>query len=180
MSEMKRTRTFKIALGGICLALTVVFMFGGTFIPGIDLTLFAIASLFTAVMIVETGIGGGLLLFVAACLLGFFLIPNKLAILPYVCFFGYWAIPKYYLEKISAPAVQIGCKCACFVLILSVLLLGFREVLADAIDLPGYPVAVLIGAGTLILLLYDYVLTLLVGWYLRRIRREGEEKLKLS
>lgn len=177
---MNRTRTFKIALGGICLALTVLFMFGGTFIPGIDLTLFAIASLFTAVMIVETGIGGGALLFVAACLLGFFLLPNKLAILPYVCFFGYWAIPKCYIEKISAPAGQIACKCAAFIVILSVCLLGFREVFVSAADLPDYPSVVLIIAGTLLLLLYDYVLSLLIAWYFRRIRRGGEENLKLS
>ena len=177
---MKRSRTFKIALGGICLALTVIFMFGGTFVPGIDLTLFALASLFTAVMVIETGIGGGAMLFAAACLLGFFLIPNKIAILPYVCFFGYWAIPKYFIEKISAPVWQIACKCAVFAVILCVGLLGFREVFAQAIDLPGYPVLVLIIAGILILLLYDYVLTLLIGWYSRRIRRDGPEKLKLS
>ena len=177
---MKRTRSFKIALGGICLALTVLFMFGGTFIPGIDLTLFALASLFTAVMVVETGIGGGALLFIAACLLGFFLVPNKLAILPYVCFFGYWAIPKYYIEKISAPAGQIACKCAVFIAILCVCLLGFKEVFAQALDLPGYPVILLIAGGTALLLLYDYVLTLLIGWYYRRIRREGSDKLKLS
>ena len=177
---MERSRTFKIALGGILLALTVIFMFGGTFIPGIDLTLFAIASLFTAVMVVETGIGGGIMLFVAACLLGFFLVPNKFAILPYVCFFGYWPIPKYYIEKISATAGQIACKCAVFIAILCIALLGFHEVFAQATSLPDYPIAVLIIAGLFILLLYDYVLTLLIGWYFRRIRRDTESNLKLS
>ena len=79
---MERSKTFQIALGGICLALTIAFMFGGSFVPGIELTLFAVSSLFTAVMIIETGTLGGVLLFAAACLLGFFLIPNKAAILP--------------------------------------------------------------------------------------------------
>lgn len=180
MQQFKRSRTFKIALGGVCLALTVLFMFGGTVVPGIDLTLFALASLFTAVMVIETGVGGGALLFVAACLLGFFLLPNKLALLPYVCFFGYWAIPKYYIEKISAPAGQIACKCAVFAAVLCVALLGFRELFAKAVDLPGYPAAVLIVAGILILLLYDYVLTCLIHWYDRRIRKASNDNLKLS
>ena len=180
MNTNHRSRTFQIALGGICLALTVLFMFGGTVVPGIDLTLFAISSLFTAVMIIETGIGGGALLFIAACLLGFFLLPNKLAILPYVCFFGYWPILKLYLEKISAPAVQIVCKCAVFALILCILLLGFREVFAQAVDLPGYPAVLLIPGGIALLLLYDYVLTLLIGWYNRRIKHIGNDHLKLS
>lgn len=180
MQAPKRTHPFKIALGGICLALTVIFMFGGTVVPGIDLTLFALSSLFTAMMIIETGVGGGALLFIAACLLGFFLLPNKPAILPYVCFFGYWPILKIYLEKISAPAGQIACKCAVFAIILSAGLFGFRELLAAGIDLPDFPAAVLLIAGILILLLYDYVLTCLINWYYRRIKHAGGDHLKLS
>ena len=72
----------KIALGGICLALTVIFLFGGSIVPGIELTLFAISSLFTAVMILETGVKGGVLLYAGAVLLGFAIIPNKLAMIP--------------------------------------------------------------------------------------------------
>ena len=104
---MERSTTFKIALGGICLALTVVFMFGGSFVPGIELTLFALSSLFTAVMIIESGIGGGAMLFAAACLLGFFLIPNKPAILPYIVFFGYWPILKLFFEKIKIGRAHV-------------------------------------------------------------------------
>lgn len=81
---MERTKTFKIALGGICLALTLIFMFGASFVPGIELTLFAIASLFTAVMIIETGVGGGIMLYIGAALLGLILLPNKPAMVPYI------------------------------------------------------------------------------------------------
>lgn len=180
MQLPQRSRTFKLALGGICLALTIIFMFGGTIVPGIDLTLFALSSLFTAVMLIETGIGGSVLLFIAACLLGFFLLPNKLAILPYVAFFGYWPILKYFLEKISAPAGQIACKCAFFALVLCAGLFGFKEALASSISLPDFPVVALVIAGILVFLLYDYVLTCLISWYCRRIRRDAPENLKLS
>ncbi len=178
---MERSKTFQIALGGICLALTIAFMFGGSFVPGIELTLFAVSSLFTAVMIIETGTLGGVLLFAAACLLGFFLIPNKAAILPYIFFFGYWPILKLYAERISRPVLQIVCKCAFFALVLCVCLLGFRELFASAVSLPDFPVVVLIAAGTGLLLLYDLILTYLIHYYFRRIKRTGrEEDLKLS
>ena len=85
---MKTSKTMKIALGGICLALTVIFLFGGSFVPGIELTLFAISSLFTAVMILETGVKGGVLLYAGAVLLGFAIIPNNLAMIPSAFFFG--------------------------------------------------------------------------------------------
>ena len=39
MVNLKNTKTSKLALGGICLALTVVFMFAGSIVPGIELTL---------------------------------------------------------------------------------------------------------------------------------------------
>ena len=178
---MERSTTFKIALGGICLALTVVFMFGGSFVPGIELTLFALSSLFTAVMIIETGIGGGAMLFAAACLLGFFLIPNKPAILPYIVFFGYWPILKLFFEKITRPALQLLCKCGFFALVLCVCLLGFRTLFASAVSLPDFPVGILIVAGTGLLLLYDCILTYLINYYYRRFKHLGNEKdLKLS
>ena len=32
----RNSRTFKITLGGICLALAVIFMFAATFVPGVN------------------------------------------------------------------------------------------------------------------------------------------------
>lgn len=177
---MPRSRTFKIALGGICLALTVICMFGAAFIPGVDLTLFALSSLFTAVMIIETGLGGGALLFAGASILGLVLLPNKIAMIPYICLFGYYGILKYFIEKINAPAGQIACKCAFFALVLCVGLLGFRAVLAEAVSLPDYPSAVLIIAGTLMMMVYDLIFTGLINWYYRRIKRVGPDTMKLS
>ena len=56
-------KIFRMTLGGICLALTVISMYASSIVPGIELTLLAISSLFTAVMLIETGVGGALLLY---------------------------------------------------------------------------------------------------------------------
>ncbi len=179
---MKRNKTFKIALGGLCLALAVIFMFGASFVPGIDMTLFAIASLFTVIMIIETGVGGGLLIYVGACILGLILVPAKLALIPYVFFFGYYGILKYFIEKSKSGVVQISLKLIFFAALLCLGLLGFKAVLASAVDLPDFPVAVLIIGGTLMLLVYDYILTFLINFYRRRFGpvREPEQPPKLS
>lgn len=168
---MKRTKTFKLALGGICLALTLIFMFGASFVPGIELTLFAIASLFTAVMVIETGVGGGILLYIGAVLLGLMLLPNKLALIPYIFFFGYWCIVKYFIEKIKSGAIQIIIKLIFFAALLCITLLFFAEILTGSINLPDYSTAVLIAAGTLFLLLYDCIVTFLIGFYLKRLQK---------
>ena len=177
---MKTSKTMKIALGGICLALTVIFLFGGSIVPGIELTLFAISSLFTAVMILETGVKGGVLLYAGAVLLGFAIIPNKLARIPYAFFFGYYGIVKYYIEKLPGRWIQLALKTGLFAVLLSSGLIGFKKLLLGSIHLPDYPVWLLILAGIAFLLLYDFVYTFLIGFYLRRIKGRGIDGMKLS
>ncbi|MDO4486240.1 MAG: hypothetical protein Q4C46_06550 [Bacillota bacterium] len=177
---MKRTKTFKLSLGGICLALTIIFMSAGSFVPGIELTLFALSSIFTAVMILETGVGGGIILYAAAALLGFIIIPNKLALIPYVFLFGYYGILKYFIEKIPNAIVQVAVKAVFFAALLCLGLLGFRELLLGSIKLPDYPAAVLIIGGILMMLLYDYIFTMIINFYIRRFQNKGMDNMKLS
>lgn len=177
---MKSSNTSKIALGGICLALTAVFMFAGSIVPGIELTLFAVSSLFTAVMIIETGVRGGMLLYAAASILGLIIIPNKLAIIPYAFFFGYYGILKYYIEKFKSRYVQLTVKIVFFAIVLCTGLIGFRELLLGSIHLPDYPVAILIISGTAMMAVYDYIYTMLINFYMRRIKNKGADNMKLS
>lgn len=177
---MRKNNTFKLALGGICLALTLIFMFAGSIVPGIELTLFAVSSVFVAVMIIEAGIGGGVLLYAAAVLLGIVIIPNKPAIIPYAFLFGYYGILKFYIEKIHSAVLQIAVKAAFFALALCIGLLGFKELLLGSIHLPDYPVWLLIAAGILMLLVYDYIYTLIINLYIKRIKNRGADNFKLS
>lgn len=177
---MKQTKTSKIALGGICLALTMVFMFAGSVVPGIELTLFAISSLFTAVMILEAGTGSAVLLYAAAVLLGLIILPNKLAIIPYAFFFGYYGIFKFYAEKLKSRWAQLSCKLLLFAAVLCVGLLGFKSLLLGSIALPDYPVWILISGGIAMMLLYDYIFTFFIRFYLRRIKNRGADNIKLS
>lgn len=166
----ERRSTFKIAFGGICLALTLVFMGLASFVPGIELTLFLITSLFTAVMVVETGVGGGILLYVAAVVLGLFIIPSKPGLIPYIFCFGYYPVLKYFIEMINSRPAQLAAKIVFFAAVLSAGLLFFKELIASAVNFPDYPVAILIIGGTVMLLLYDFILTYLIGYYNRRFR----------
>lgn len=175
-----KTKTQAIALGGICLALTVVFIFAGSIVPGIELTMFAISSLFVAVMIMESGVRAGVILYAAALLLGFILVPNKLAMIPYAFFFGYYGILKFFIEKLKNAVLQVVVKAAFFAVVMCVGLLAFKELLLGAISLPDYPTAILIVAGILMLLVYDYIYTLLINFYLKRIRNRGADNMKLS
>ncbi|MCQ2545089.1 MAG: hypothetical protein MJ144_01490 [Clostridia bacterium] len=176
----RNSKTFKIAMGGICLALAVIFIFGATIVPGVELTLFAISSLFTAIMILETSVGGSALVFAGASLLGFILIPNKLALIPYVAMFGYYPILKYYIEKINSGILQIAFKAIYFAAAICLALLCFKTVIAQSIHMPDYPMAILIVGGIILLLLYDFVMTFLINWYIRRFKTGDSSSYKLS
>ncbi len=175
-----RKDTYKIALGGICLALTVAFMFGGSIVPGVEMTLYAISSVFIAIMIIETGIKGGIGLYVAAVLLGLLIVPNKLGILPYACLFGLYGLVKYYIEKIRNPIGQVTLKVMFFGAAVTAGLTAFQGMLLGNIELPDFPLAVLIIAGILFLLLYDLIYTLLIRIYRERFKRKKQVQFHLS
>lgn len=177
---MKKSKTFKLALGGICLALTLIFMFAGSIVPGIELTLFAISSLFVAVMILESGVSGAILLYLAACILGFILVPNKIGIVPYVFLFGYYGIVKYFIEKLPKASSQLIIKAIFFAIVMCIGFLGFKELLLGAVELPDYPVAILIIAGTVFMMLYDCIYTMAINLYVNKIQRKGIDNFKLG
>lgn len=171
---MTNRKTFQLAAGGICLALTMAFLLGASFVPGMELTLYALSSVFIAVMIIETGLKGGVILYAAAVILGALLIPNKLAILPYACVFGIYGIVKYEIEKIKTPIVQILLKIIFFGGVLAVFLFFFEELIMGSIALPDYSKTLLLAGGIVMLMLYDFIYTLLIALYRKRIQRSPE------
>lgn len=177
---MNSKRTYKLALGGICLALTLAFLFAASIVPGAELTLYAISSLFVAVMMIEVGIKGGATLYVAAVLLGLLILPNKLGILPYACLFGLYGLVKFYIEKIRHPIGQVALKIVFFGVIITAALMGLRDLLLGSVKLPDMPEAVIVAGGILMLLLYDLLYTLLIRIYRERIKREKKAEFHLS
>lgn len=178
---MKRgSKTFKTALGGIFLALSMVCLFGASLVPGVELTLFACSSFFVAFMILETGVGGAILLYIAASLLGLVIIPNKIAMIPFIFLFGYYGILKFFIEKIPGVALQIVSKVCFFAFILSVGLLGFFDIVSGGIHLPEAPKVLLIAGGTLMMILYDFIYSFVISFYVRKIQHKGMDNFKLS
>jgi hypothetical protein len=168
-------RTQNIAIGGICLAGSVVSVLLASVVPGAELTLYAVSSLFVAVMILEAGMRGGWMMYAGTILLCLILVPNKLAMIPYIFFFGLYGIVKFYAEKSRRPVVQLGIKAVVFLLVFGLGYLFFRELFFGNIQLPDFPTAVLAVAGLAFLFLYDFIFTQLIQLYRKRVRRTEKE-----
>lgn len=171
--------TNTITLGGIFAALSLVLIFAASFVPGVELTLFALGSLFTGFMVIEKGPKAAWILFAAVAVLGFVLDPNKLAVLPYIAFFGYYGIVKFYIEKLHSPAAQIAVKLAFFAVILTVMLNVGSGILFGEIQIPGMSAAVFYIGGIAMMFVYDFIYTLAIRIYRQRIKREKQPEFKL-
>jgi len=163
-------KTSKLALSGVLLALNMIVLFGATMLPGIELSLFALSSLLTAVMVVKGSPKRAFVFFLASALLGILLLPNKVALMPYLLFFGHYGIIKYFIESVKMPRgrrmnrqpIEILAKLIYFGATFGIGMFFFKEAFAAGISLPDFSAVILTVAASLGFLVYDYVFTLLL------------------
>ena len=174
---MKDTKI--IAMGGICTALSSVSLYFASFVPGAELSLYALASVFVCVMCDEAGIKGGFMVYAASSLLGFILMPGKLGVVPFIFFFGIYPMIKFCAERLKNRAVQFAIKIALFLGVFLIAYFFFKDLFFKNITLPDMSVILLAIGGTAMFLVYDFILTMIVKMYRRRINRKKDD-FKLS
>lgn len=167
---MGNMNTKKIATGGVVLALSIATLFGATIIPGIELTLYALGSVFVAIIIMEFNVNTGWAFYFASVILSFVLIPNKVALIPYAFFFGIYSIFKYYIEAFKKlPRIaEIILKLVFCNMMIALGFLIFGTLVTGSIHIPEVALPVLLIAAQLFFLAYDYILTLMIGFYQKR------------
>jgi hypothetical protein len=174
---MKTFNTKKIATAGVLLALSIATLFAATTIPGIELTLFALSTVYVAIMIIEFTPNTGWLFYFGTVMMSFFMVPNKSAVIPYTIFFGIYAMIKYYIEnlknyfktfKMINHPIEIMLKLLFFNLMFGLGIIYFGTLFIGAIHVPDVALPIIIIGAQAFFLLYDYILTLLIGFYLKR------------
>ena len=173
--NMKRSkRSFTTALGGVLLALDIICLYLAQVVPAVELVFYLLTSLCICIMVAETGLGGGLLVFVAGALLGVLLVPGKLGILPYVFFYGIFPLIKCLAERIHHSFASHAVKFGFFAVVMVIAWRFFRSLFFANIDLPGQGAAALILFGVVMYICYDYILSGVIRLYRKKIRREKE------
>ena len=171
-----RNKVFKIAFGGILLALFSIFMYFESISPVLNRTMLVLSTLFVMLAVIELGVKLGMTFYIAASLLGFLILPDKTGIIMFVLFFGPYAIVKYFAEKINGRFKSLAVKFAFFNVMLLVLFLGFRSIFDSIvpqsvlnIDMKWiYVIIVLV--LEVAFYLYDAALSVFSFFYTSRIR----------
>ncbi|HIU48524.1 MAG TPA: hypothetical protein IAB04_04120 [Candidatus Avimonoglobus intestinipullorum] len=164
---MKKSK--KIAVSGIFCALSVIALYLAGILPSGKLALFCLAACFMAVIVLECGIKHALAGFAAAGAVSAILVPNKLIVLPFVLFFGYYPVLKLLIERQDNLKREWLAKLLLF-LAVSALLVGAVLLFFKEVAFPVPPLAVA-GIGVAVLAIYDVALSLFIQFYKERISR---------
>ncbi len=166
--DIKNKKGRIVALGGILLALSLICLYAASFVPGFEITLYTVSSVFIPIMMIESKGKGGWLLYIACSVMALLILPNKAAAVPYICFFGIYGILKCYIEKIQKPVVQLVLKFAVFTGIILVAYHFFYSLFFGVITLKDAPPFILLIVSEIFFLCYDVILTGVINYYYRR------------
>ncbi len=167
----EKMNTKKIATAGVLLALSIATLFAASFVPGVELTLYSLSSVYAAIMVIEFTVNTGWLFYFASVMLTWLVLPNKAALIPYTIFFGMYPMIKYYIEfylKKFPQVVQFILKLAYCNAIFFLGFSFFGIAFIGSLHLPEFAMPVLIAGGQVFFLFYDYIMTLIIGFYLKR------------
>ena len=156
-----------ITLAGIFGALTLALLFAASLLPTLKITLYVICSFFPAVLTAQRRFFAAGLLFAGVLGLGFLLLPNKTAMVPFAALFGWYPIAKYFLETLPKIWSYVA-KLAAFNAGLYVLWLIIFWFLPSIAHLPVWLLA---GLAQIAFLLYDWILSQGVFYYGEHIHR---------
>lgn len=157
-----------LTLGSILIALTIVILYSTSILPISTLTILTLASCLIPICIIRSSVKTGFLVYIGATTLGFFLIPINI-IIYYGLFFGVYGIIKYYIERLRNLHLEIILKLIIFNILFAVIFILVTFFLGNVIiNLPIWIVWLL---AQIVFLIFDYALTLIIGYYLNRFHK---------
>jgi riboflavin transporter FmnP len=164
----------RIALGGILTALCVLLNYVAAFMPSGKLGLYVLSSLPVAAAAVELDMRGAMTVYAASAMLIFLLSGNINALLLFTLFFGIYPIIKYYAEKQTRASLEMLIKYVGFNGLGMIGYFAYRTIFGispvNFSLLPPWMIAGAILAAEAVFLIYDYVLSRLIHYYVNRIK----------
>lgn len=165
----------KCALGGIVSALSLVLMISVAVVPFLTYALPAVAGVLIVFIVVEIDKKWAFGVFSAVAILAFLLVPDKEVAMMYIAFFGYYPIIKAVLESRLPVALSWIVKVLLFNLTMVAAYLVLIFVMGIEVDeITEYgmiAVPMLLGAGSITFIAYDFALTQIITLYLVKWRK---------
>ncbi len=164
--------SYAISITGMMGALALLFLYLAAILPVGKLSMYAIASLFTIAMCIEQRTLFAIIMFIGVSGLSLLILPNILAALPYVLFFGHYGIAKYHFEQIKDKVFAFALKLIYFNAGLMLNYFLARNIMLDSIpDFLKDSFWIFLLAAQVVFVAYDFIYSQLAMLYYNRIRR---------
>lgn len=179
MTEKKPISGKYVVISGIFLAITMVLLYGASIFPVSKLTIMAVCGAVLYLLVIYGGMAPSILMFIAALVLSFILLPNKFVMLPYAFCFGPFVLLKKPLEKVCGISRQENHTGRLFIKINARTLIGWfiKLLCSAALIFAGYmafssaflanfsvpdrfPLWLIAAAASVMIIVYDYMLSL--------------------
>jgi len=167
--NMKKTSRL-VALSALFVAFSVIFLYLAAVLPTGQLGFIAVASLFGIAAVVETGIKGGIFVFVGSAILGFIIIPDKSSSIFYALFFGYYPILKSIAEQIKSRFIEWILKVLIFNIALTVIVLLFSQIMFSYISFSKNLFVIYLLANACFII-FDIGVSKAIGFYINKISK---------
>lgn len=153
-----------MALMGVLMALNQVFLLIASIIESNTFFFLGIASLPLGIIVIERGWKKGVLFFIGSLFLAFFIIPDKLILIPYAFVFGNYGVVKYLIEGRGNIVWEIIFKA----IYLNITFIGAVIISKNILGL-SIPLYLILGAN-IVFFIYDYAYSLFISQYQNKIR----------
>ena len=176
----RKELTFKVALGGIISALSLVLMILSGVTISLEYAIPMITGALLMVLVVEFGKGFAGIIYIVVGALSLLLLGNKEPAVMYLMFFGYYPIIKSVIEQrfrfcwILKYIIFNVSMIASYFAVTRIFMISFDDVK----DFGKYALPVLLLAGNVLFAMYDVLLTRLVSIYIYRWRKHIKRVFK--
>lgn len=166
-----RQLTRQLSLGGMLAAIILVLLTIKLYLPTADLAILALTSLALAIAVIELGIRPALAVFLAAALLGLAW-PGLAVTFPFIVVFGPYPLIRALIDRMFCRVTAMLLKLAAGNMLAGLAAAVFAwPAITELANRYTLFWIVMPFALQAILLLYDYALSLMIQFYMTRIRK---------
>lgn len=171
----KKFNAFKVALGGIITALSVVLMFSTGLIPTLTYAIPAMAGMLLIVITIEINSGFATVVYAAVSILSLLVVADKEAAVMYTAFFGYYPIIKGFIERKLSGVIEWVVKYLIFnIAVISAYFVVSKIFMISYEDLGflgEFAVPLFLVTCNIVFALYDIALTRILSAYIYNWRK---------
>ncbi len=162
--------TKPLTFSAMMTALGIILMLMASMIPGVRLALTAVAGVVASLVVVQCGLGHGVLTVIATGILGLLMVPAKEIALLYLCFFGPYTIVKNLIERLHILPLEWLLKLL-FCVGVSALLYHFAAQILEMVpDILAGNLFLFLAAVAVVFVAYDIVFSKLIVYVFQRMK----------